>query len=136
MEFRGDFLIFLKYPYVGLVLNIDYFRAIVVIFGIHRYFYVVSPRRLSRQIIQNYSQSPLSSISISARAWNPEDFGSPTMMIISSPTVQFLFYFWLTIACCIRKKRDIEDLIVNLKDEFLLEKESDMAGFHVINMDR
>ena len=38
MEFRGNFLTFLKYAYVGLVLTIDFFRAVVVVFGIQRYF--------------------------------------------------------------------------------------------------
>ena len=33
-------------------------------------------------------------------------------------------------------KREIEDLILSLKNEFLLEKESDMAGFLGINIDR
>ena len=35
-----------------------------------------------------------------------------------------------------KNKREIEDLIVKLKDEFLLENESNMAGFLGINMDR
>ena len=54
MEFRGDFLVFLKYEYVGLVQNIAFFRVIVVIFGVTKKNYVVFPRRLSRRIIQNY----------------------------------------------------------------------------------
>ena len=35
-----------------------------------------------------------------------------------------------------KNKSEIEDLILNLKDEFLLEKESNMAGFLGISIDR